>query len=185
MFSHTLTTALEQLCPLSHDSCLNFFERVTLMHELYRVLSAISADTFSQHFRTYFIIPCNPMIYKHLKLLLRPQWSGDIRTVRAREGSNIQKRAIHRMSLFCIIESTRRRRTSGGRSPTTTGAERRHSNRSSPAGLEHRKKSHPSDDSFFYLFESTRRDSNPRPSPWQGDTPPLSHSCTHTFKTTY
>ena len=185
MFSHTLTTALEQLCPLSHDSCLNFFERVTLMHELYRVLSAISADTFSQHFRTYFIIPCNPMIYKHLKLLLRPQWSGDIRTVRAREGSNIQKRAIHRMSLFCIIESTRRRRTSGGRSPTTTAAERRHSNRSSPAGLEHRKKSHPSDDSFFYLFESTRRDSNPRPSPWQGDTPPLSHSCTHTFKTTY
>ena len=185
MFSHTLTTALEQLCPLSHDSCLNFFERVTLMHELYRVLSAISADTFSQHFRTYFIIPCNPMIYKHLKLLLRPQWSGDIRTVRAREGSNIQKRAIHRMSLFCIIESTRRRRTYGGRSTATTGAERRHSNRSSPAGLEHRKKSHPSDDSFFYLIESTRRDSNPRPSPWQGDTPPLSHSCTHTFKTTY
>ena len=185
MFSHTLTTALEQPCPLSHNSCLNFLERVTLMHELYRMLSAISADTFSQHFRTYFIIPCNPMIYKHLKLLLRPQWSGDIRTVRAREGSNIQKRAIHRMSLFCIIESTRRRRTSGGRSTATTGAERRHSNRSSPAGLEHRKKSHPSDDSFFYLFESTRRDSNPRPSPWQGDTPPLSHSCTHTFKTTY
>ena len=70
----------------------------------------------------------------------------------------------------------RRRRTSGGRSTATTGVERRHSNRSSPAGLEHRKKSHPSDDSFFYLFESTRRDSNPRPSPWQGDTPPLSHS---------
>ena len=88
-----------------------------------------------------------------------------------------KKRDTHRMSLFCIIESTRRRRTSGGRSPATTAAERRHSNRSNPAGLEHRKKSHPSDDSFFYLFESTRRDSNPRPSPWQGDTPPLSHSC--------
>ena len=42
----------------------------------------------------------------------------------------------------------------------TTAVERRHSNRSNPAGLEHRKKSHPSDDSFFYLFESTRRDSN-------------------------
>ena len=80
-------------------------------------------------------------------------------------------------SIGNLIERTRRRRTSGGRSPTTTAAERRHSNRSSPAGLEHRKKSHPSDDSFFYLFESTRRDSNPRPSPWQGDTPPLSHSC--------
>ena len=25
--------------------------------------------------------------------------------------------------------------------------------------------------------KSTRRDSNPRPSPWQCDTPPLSHSC--------
>ena len=102
MFSHTLTTALEQLCPLSHNSCLNFLERVTLMHELYRVLSAISADTFSQHFRAYFIIPCNPMFYKHLKLLRRPQRSGDIRTVRAWQGSNIEKRAIHRMTLFSI-----------------------------------------------------------------------------------
>ena len=81
-------------------------------------------------------------------------------------------------SIGNLIERTRRRRTSGGRSPTTTAAERRYSNRSSPAGLEHRKKSHPMDGSFFYLFASTRRDSNPRPSPWQGDTPPLSHSCT-------
>ena len=103
MFSHTLTTALEQLCPLSHDSCLNFLERVTLMHELYRVLSAISADTFSQHFRTYFIIPCNPMFYKHLKLLRRPEWNAGIRTVRARQGLNIEKRAIHRMTLFLSL----------------------------------------------------------------------------------
>ena len=148
------------------------------MHELYRVLSAISADTFGQHFRTYFIIPCNPMIYKHLKLLRRPEWNTDIRTVLARQGLNIQKkRHPSDDSFFYLFESTRRRRTSGGRSTATTGAVRRHSNRSSPAGLEHRKKSHPSDDSFFYLFESTRRDSNPRPSPWQGDTPPLSHSC--------
>lgn len=29
----------------------------------------------------------------------------------------------------------------------------------------------------FRHKKSTRRDSNPRPSPWQGDTPPLSHSC--------
>ena len=109
MFSHTLTTALEQLCPLSHNSCLNFLERVTLMHELYRMLSAISADTFSQHFRTYFIIPCNPMIYKHLKLLLRPQWSGDISNRSSPAGlEHTKKRDTHRMSLFCIIESTRR-----------------------------------------------------------------------------
>ncbi len=31
--------------------------------------------------------------------------------------------------------------------------------------------------SISVLYKSTRRDSNPRPSPWQGDTPPLSHSC--------
>ena len=94
-------------------------------------------------------------------------------------GSNIQKKRYPSdiSSFSHFFESTRRRRTSGGRSPATTGAEPRHSNRSSPAGLEHRKKSHPLDDSFFYVFESTRRDSNPRPSPWQGDTPPLSHSC--------
>ena len=29
----------------------------------------------------------------------------------------------------------------------------------------------------FCIVKSTRRDSDPRPSPWQGDTPPLSHSC--------
>ena len=111
-----------------------------------------------------------------------------LRTARPRQGSNMRKKRRYPSDISSfshLIESTRRRRTSGGRSPATTGAERRHSNRSNPAGLEHRKKSHPSDDSFFYLFESTRRDSNPRPSPWQGDTPPLSHSCTHTFKTTY
>ena len=54
-------------------------------------------------------------------------------------------------SIGNLIERTRRRRTSGGRSPTTTAAERRYSNRSSPAGLEHRKKSHPMDGSFFYV----------------------------------
>lgn len=109
MFSHTLPTALEQLCPLPHDSCLNFFERVTLMHELYRVLSAISADTFSQHFRTYFIIPCNPTFYKHLKLLRRPEWNADIRTVRALPGSNMRKKGgIHLISpLFHILLKAR------------------------------------------------------------------------------
>ena len=103
MFSHTLTTALEQLCPLSHDSCLNFLERVTLMHELYRVLSAISADTFSQHFRTYFIIPCNLMFYKYLKLLQRPQRSVELRTVRTWQDRTYKKRDTHRISpLFRI-----------------------------------------------------------------------------------
>ena len=59
----------------------------------------------------------------------------------------------------------------------TTGVERRHSNRSNPAGSNIQKKRYPSDiSSFSHFLESTRRDSNPRPSPWQGDTPPLSHS---------
>ena len=61
--------------------------------------------------------------------LRRPQRSVDIRTVRTRQGSNIQiRRYPTDISFFCIIESTRRRRTSGGRSPATTAAERRHSN---------------------------------------------------------
>jgi hypothetical protein len=34
--------------------------------------------------------------------LRRPQRSGDIRTVRTRQGLNIEKRAIHRMTLFSI-----------------------------------------------------------------------------------
>ena len=80
-------------------------------------------------------------------------------------------------SFFYLFESTRRRRTSGGRSTATTGAERRHSNRSNPAGLEHTKKEVSNGYLLFCIIESTRRDSNPRPSPWQGDTPPLSHSC--------
>ena len=186
MFSHTLTTALEQLCPLSHDSCLNFFERVTLMHELYRVLSAISADTFSQHFRTYFIIPCNPMIYKHLKLLLRPEWNADIRTVLARQGLNIEKRAIHRMTLFSISLRARDVAERPGdvhlRRPQRSGDIQTVRTRQ---GSNIQKRRYPTDISFFCIIESTRRDSNPRPSPWQGDTPPLSHSCKHTFKTTY
>lgn len=73
--------------------------------------------------------------------LRRPQRSVDIRTVRTRQGSNIQiRRYPTDISFFCIIESTRRRRTSGRRSPATTAAERRHSNCSNPAGLEHTKK---------------------------------------------
>ena len=120
------------------------------------------------------------MFYKYLKLLRRPQRSVDFEPFdpsRARTCEKKRRYPSDISSFSHLIESTRRRRTSGGRSSATTGVERRHSNRSNPAGLEHRKKSHPSDDSFFYLFESTRRDSNPRPSPWQGDTPPLSHSC--------
>ena len=35
----------------------------------------------------------------------------------------------------------------------TTAVERRHLNRSSPGGLEHTKKSHPSDDSFLYHWK--------------------------------
>ena len=80
-------------------------------------------------------------------------------------------------SFFYLFESTRRRRTSGGRSTATTAAERRHSNCSNPAGLEYTKKEVSNGYLLFCIIESTRRDSNPRPSPWQGDTPPLSHSC--------
>ena len=79
----------------------------------------------------------------------------------------------------------------------TTAAERRLRTARPRQGSNMRKKRrYPSDiSSFSHLIESTRRrrtsggrspattgaerrHSNPRPSPWQGDTPPLSHSCT-------
>ena len=103
-----------------------------------------------------------------------------LRTARPRQGSNMRKKRRYPSDISSfshLIESTRRRRTSGGRSTATTGAERRHSNRSNPAGLEHTKKEVSNGYLLFCIIESTRRDSNPRPSPWQGDTPPLSHSC--------
>ena len=103
-----------------------------------------------------------------------------LRTARPRQGSNMRKKRRYPSDISSfshLIESTRRRRTSGGRSPATTGVERRHSNRSNPAGLEHTKKEVSNGYLLFCIIESTRRDSNPRPSPWQGDTPPLSHSC--------
>ena len=78
----------------------------------------------------------------------------------------------------------------------TTAAERRLRTARPRQGSNMRKKRrYPSDiSSFSHLIESTRRrrtsggrspattgaerrHSNPRPSPWQGDTPPLSHSC--------
>ena len=41
---------------------------------------------------------------------------------------------------------------------------------------EHKKLGGPNFQDFPIYKKSARRDSNPRPSPWQGDTPPLSHS---------
>ena len=120
------------------------------------------------------------MFYKHLKLLRRPQRSVDFEPLDPGKARTCEKKRRYPSDISSfshLIESTRRRRTSGGRSPATTGAERRHSNRSNPAGLEHTKKEVSNGYLLFCIIESTRRDSNPRPSPWQGDTPPLSHSC--------
>ena len=120
------------------------------------------------------------MFYKYLKLLRRPQRSVDFEPLDPGKARTCEKKRRYPSDISSfshLIESTRRRRTSGGRSPATTGAERRHSNRSNPAGLEHTKKEVSNGYLLFCIIESTRRDSNPRPSPWQGDTPPLSHSC--------
>ena len=87
-----------------------------------------------------------------------------LRTARPRQGSNMRKKRRYPSDISSfshLIESTRRRRTSGGRSPATTGAERRHSNRSNPAGLEHTKKRHPSDD--FLCISLRARDVAERP----------------------
>ena len=96
--------------------------------------------------------------------LRRPEWNVDIRTVRARQGSNTQETCcplddpfilVTYPHFICIANSF-----STKKEDTHTG---------------------------YPQKASTRRDPNPRPSPWQGDTPPLSHSriliCT--FKTAH
>ena len=102
-----------------------------------------------------------------------------LRTVRARQGLNIEKRAIHRMTLFSISLRARDVAERPGdvrlRRPQRSGDIRTVRTRQ---GSNIQKRRYPTDISFFCIIESTRRDSNPRPSPWQGDTPPLSHSCT-------
>ncbi len=56
-----------------------------------------------------------------------------------------------------------------------TEAKRRHRTFEARMCLDNTKKDIHSD-ILFVLLESARRGSNPRPSPWQGDAPPLSHS---------
>ena len=75
----------------------------------------------------------------------------------------------------CRHEKSARRRTrSGGPRPARTGAERRHRTFEPRIGLENKKERCFMHHSF--LFISARRGSNPRPPPWQGGAPPLSHS---------
>ena len=83
------------------------------------------------------------------------------RTAPRKLTSTIRNRSPGSIQSHFIKASMRRRRTSGGRSPATTGVERRHSNRSNPAGLEHRKKSHPSD--VFLCISLRARDVAERP----------------------
>ena len=94
--------------------------------------------------------------------LRRPERSVDIRTVQTRQGSNTQETCCPLDDPFILVTYPHficiANSFSTKKEDTHTG---------------------------YPQKASTRRDSNPRPSPWQGDTPPLSHSCTHTFKTTY
>ena len=151
-----------------------------------------------------------------------------LRTVRARQGSNIQKRAIHRMTLFSIslrardvaerpgdvrlrrpersvdIRTVQTRQGSNTQETCcplddpfilvtyphficiansfSTKKEDTHTGYPQKASTRHRRTSGGRSPA---TTGAERKHSNPRPSPWQGDTPPLSHSCTHTFKTTY
>ena len=137
--------------------------------------------------------------------LRRPERSGDIRTVRARQGSNMRKRGgIHQISpLFHILLKARGVAERPGdvrlRRPERSVDIRTVQTRQ---GSNTQETCCPLDDPFILVTyphficiansfstkkedthtgypqkASTRRDSNPRPSPWQGDTPPLSHSC--------
>ena len=68
--------------------------------------------------------------------------------------------------------SARRRTRSGGPRTARTGAERRHRTFEPRPTLEKKERYR----FGIVLFSSARRGSNPRPPPWQGGAPPLSHS---------
>ena len=137
--------------------------------------------------------------------LRRPEWNVDIRTVRALPGSNMRKKGgIHLISpLFHILLKARGVAERPGdvrlRRPERSVDIRTVQTRQ---GSNTQETCCPLDDPFILVTyphficiansfstekedthtgypqkASTRRDSNPRPSPWQGDTPPLSHSC--------
>ena len=137
--------------------------------------------------------------------LRRPEWNVDIRTVRALPGSNMRKKGgIHQISpLFHILLKARGVAERPGdvrlRRPERSVDIRTVQTRQ---GSNTQETCCPLDDPFILVTyphficiansfstekedthtgypqkASTRRDSNPRPSPWQGDTPPLSHSC--------
>ena len=86
--------------------------------------------------------------------LRRPERSVDIRTVQTRQGSNTQETCCPLDDPFILVTYPHficiANSFSTEKEDTHTG---------------------------YPQKASTRRDSNPRPSPWQGDTPPLSHSC--------
>ena len=90
--------------------------------------------------------------------LRRPERSVDIRTVQTRQGSNTQETCCPLDDPFILVTYPHficiANSFSTEKEDTHTG---------------------------YPQKASTRRDSNPRPSPWQGDTPPLSHSCISSF----
>ena len=89
-----------------------------------------------------------------------------MQTQKERQPCKIKASAINK-------KSARRRTRSGGPRTARTGAERRH--RTFEPWQGSKKRTIPIwYRSFFH--ESARRGSNPRPPPWQGGAPPLSHS---------
>ena len=87
--------------------------------------------------------------------LRRPERSVDIRTVQAQQGSNTQETCCPLDDPFILVTY-----------PHFICIANSFSTKKEDIHTGYPQKA------------STRRDSNPRPSPWQGDTPPLSHSCT-------
>ena len=82
------------------------------------------------------------MFYKYLKLLRRPQRSVDFEPLDPGKVRTCEKEEVSiGYLLFSHLIEHETSQNVRGRSPATTGVERRHSNRSSPAGLEHKKSS--------------------------------------------
>ncbi len=101
--------------------------------------------------------------------------SGDIRTVRARPCSNNDKKGTSFTGFFEIrARDGARGPVDLGFAPTGAAAETFELRITIRSG--HKEKRHPLRMPLFFMIASARRDSNPRPPPWQGGAPPLSHS---------
>ena len=127
------------------------------MQERRRLPDGFLLMLLSHHFVVAFLVLTT--------FVVEPAVYNFMQTQKERQPCKIKASAINK-------KSARRRTRSGGPRTARTGAERRHRTFEPRPTLEKKERYR----FGIVLFSSARRGSNPRPPPWQGGAPPLSHS---------